>query len=197
MFATALSNRYFGLFYHTSTCWLTANAPPECLSLPACISLTNCVGDSQIISASLWGQSRSCSPGRSTPHFSALAKAKAPFLHPPGIPHVLPFLLFGQVGGPLLYIHKCRHTLSWRLIFQVTPNQKEQRSSASSHRCPWLVSGLLHVASPPCGTDFRVFSVPATLDKFPIPLHAAGTALPETQAQEGFGSYTFYCSSVK
>lgn len=91
-----------------------------CHSQPA--SLWQTVGNSQIISALPSGQSRSCLLGRSTPCFLGLAKAKAPFLYPPGIPDVLPFLLFGQVGRPLLCIHKYRQTLSWSLIFQVTPN---------------------------------------------------------------------------
>lgn len=60
--------------------------------------------------------------------------------------------------------------------------------------------GLTGVRLSPCGLTtmwhrLECVSVPAMLDKFPIPLHAADTALPETQVQEGFGSYTFYCSS--
>jgi len=110
---------------------------------------------------------------------------------------MLPLLLFGQIGGPLLYFQKCRHTLSWSLIFQVTPNQKEQQPFARSGHWARLVSGFLHVASPAHGTDLSVVPGPATPDMFPIALRVADTALPKTQVQDGFGSYTLYCSSVK
>lgn len=68
---------------------------------------------------------------------------------------------FGQVGEPLLYIHKCRHTLSWSGISQARQKRKEQRSSARSHGWAWLQSAFLQVASAPRGTYSAVSSAPA------------------------------------
>lgn len=103
----------------------------------------------------------------STSRFSALAKAKGPLCHLLGIPDVPTFLLFSQVGGPLLYIHKCKHTCPWSLPFQAAPRQQEQRCSARSQRWACPLPGCLRAGSPR-DTDF-VFSLLQHQTSFQLP----------------------------
>lgn len=127
--------------------------------------------------------------GGSTSRFSALAKAKGLFLHLLGIPDVPTFLLLGQVGGPLLCIHKHKHTCPWSLIFQVAPKQQEQRSSARSQRWACLLSGFLCVGSPHA-TDF-VFSVLQHQTSFQFPCMQLTQVFLRPEFRKDLGSTHF------
>lgn len=112
------------------------------------------------------GPEQTGSPGRSThlPRFPALAQRQALPLRPLGIPDVLPFLLFGQVGGPLLYMTNADTR------FPGVGFPRWHKSKRSSDSLQGALAGLgychfLQVASPPRGTDSAVSSAPAALDQ--------------------------------
>lgn len=81
----------------------------------------------------------------STSRFSALAKAKGPLCHLLGIPDVPTFLLFGQVGGPLLYIHQCKH-MSLEFAFPGST-----KAAGAAMLCEESALGLPAVGLSPCG----------------------------------------------